>query len=290
VAVQLDRMGIEEAGRSSRALAVAIHLQVPVPSGAVPVEEIAAGLDIIEIQRQPLTSFEGVLLTQPERTNGMILVNSNAGIRRQRFTIAHELLHFLNDKHVKTDAGFHCTRKDISVVNTKHRPGMSRHLRQEAEANRFAIELLAPRYRFDAFLRDPPHLGAVVELARSLNVSKEATARRYIELSKEIIAVFFHHNDYLRYPVTVDGFPDLVLRGKDPMPWLPQNPDADFLTRWQTLDPDEWLTNPKGYTLRGQTLYQHDGCGMTMLRLDGRGPEGADDDAPDSFDHFTQWS
>ena len=50
------------------------------------------------------------------------------------------------------------------------------------------------------------------------------------------------------------------------------------------------LTNPKGYTLRGQTLYQHDGYGMTMLRLDGRGPEDADDDVPDSFDHFTQWS
>ena len=289
MAIQLDRMEIEIAGRSSRALADAIHAQVPVPPGAVPVEEIAAGLDIIEIQKHPLTSFEGALLTQPERTNGAILVNSNAGIRRQRFTIAHELLHFLNDKHVQTDAGFQCTRKDISLANTRHRPGMSRHLRQEAEANRFAIELLAPRYRFEASLRQSPDLDAVVELARSLQISKEATARRFVDLSPDVIAIVFPKKDHLRYATKGDGFPKPALRGKAPMPWLPQQPNSDLLTSWQALDPEDWIANPRGYTLRGQTLYQQDGYGMTILHPDDSGPE-EDDDVPDSFDHLNRRS
>ncbi len=100
-------MEVEEAGYNSRKLAERIHLQLGSLSGAVPVRKIALELDIVEINEAPLTSFEGALLTTAERSYGAIVVNAASKPRRRRFTIAHELLRFLNDKHVQTTNGFH---------------------------------------------------------------------------------------------------------------------------------------------------------------------------------------
>ena len=164
-AYDLDRMEIEEAGDGPGALAEAIHAHLDTSTGAVDVERVALGLDILKIERKPLTTFEGGIVTQPERTDGVILVNSLSEPERQRFTIAHELLHFLNDRHVQSDEGVHCRKTEIGSPPAEVRQGMARRMRQEAEANRFAIELLAPRPRFAPFLRKPADLGEVLRLS-----------------------------------------------------------------------------------------------------------------------------
>ena len=90
----LDRMAVEEVGSNPARLARAIHGQLGLTQGSVPVREIGAALDIDEIRAEPLTNFEGALITTPERGTGKILINSKADPRRRRFTIAHELGHF----------------------------------------------------------------------------------------------------------------------------------------------------------------------------------------------------
>ena len=106
-------------------------------SKAVPIVAIAKALDIVEIRYEVLVSFEGVLLTTAERNVGSILIyaNPNNGTQRQRFTLAHELGHFLNTWHTPhNEAGFMCAKTDIRFGGFQIKPGLSRHEVQELEA------------------------------------------------------------------------------------------------------------------------------------------------------------
>ena len=94
-------------------------------------------MDIVEIRYEVLVSFEGVLLTTAERNVGSILIyaNPNNGTQRQRFTLAHELGHFLNTWHTPhNEAGFMCAKTDIRFGGFQIKPGLSRHEVQELEA------------------------------------------------------------------------------------------------------------------------------------------------------------
>jgi hypothetical protein len=178
--IVLDRMALDDVGLNPQRLAGAIHQQLGDRPGPVPVHEIALALDIIDIREEPLASFEGALVTTPERDCGSILVNSASGRPRRRYTIGHELLHFLNPLHQPPSAGgFQCSRSDLTLADLKHR---ERHFRQEAEANAFAIELLAPLRRVRKFLTGTPDLSKVLVMSDELDLSREASARRFAEL------------------------------------------------------------------------------------------------------------
>jgi hypothetical protein len=161
----LDRVEIEDVGANSERLAEAIHRQLGTCQGPVPVLDIAKALDIIEIREEPLTGFEAALLTTPERGYGSIVVNLDSSPQRRRFSVGHELLHFLNPWHEPTSpSGFRCSRQDM--IETR-RSARDPHRRQEAEANQFSIELLAP----PALAR--PHIEGEADLARVLAMGEE---------------------------------------------------------------------------------------------------------------------
>ena len=136
--VKLDRMEVEDGANTPEGLAAAIHRQLGDIRGPVPVHAIALALDIHDIREKPLRNFEGALQTDAERDFGIILVNENSSLQRRRYSIGHELGHFLCAWHRKTDSeGFRCRKSDMIVTAED-----TDFLRQEAEANRFAIELL----------------------------------------------------------------------------------------------------------------------------------------------------
>lgn len=291
MALVLDRMEIEEVGYNSSRLAAAIHSQVDCNIGPVDVHKIARALDIVEIVTKPLTTFEGGLLTQAERTNGSILVNALASRNRQRFTVAHELLHFLNDKHVQTVDMFKCRASDIRQTGLKVKPGMTRHQHQEVEANRFAVELLAPRTRFNTVLKQTANLNAVLDIAKDLNISKETTARRYVDLYPGPIAILLQKDQRLRYGLYNDDFPQLLISRGDKVPALPQAPANSTLSDIETTDPEDWFRRPYGKEVSAQTLYQQDGYSMTLLILD----QAADEDdehigIEDAFERYNRWN
>ena len=288
--LSLDRMAIDEIGYNSRNLAEEIHRQINAPDKPIDVKSVALALDIVEIVEQPLTTFEGALLTDAERSSGSILVNSSSGPRRGRFTVAHELLHFLNDRHVATEGGFQCRNQDIGAKNIAPMPGMARHLRQEAEANRFAIELLAPVSRFRPYLQQPVDLASVAELSSALELSKEACARRFVDLSSDLIAVVFSRNGRFRYATKSSGFPWLSLRSESSIPLPMSQIKPDGLTDIELANPKDWFDGPPMRELHIQFLAQNKGYGMTLLTLsDSPDPE---DEAPaieDVFDRYTKW-
>ncbi len=100
--VKLDRMTIEEAGPNPKRIAASIHTQLALLSGPVPIHQVAEALDIVEIRQVPLKGLEGALVSTPERDIGSIVVNSASSAQRQRFSVAHELGHFLNPWHKRS--------------------------------------------------------------------------------------------------------------------------------------------------------------------------------------------
>jgi Zn-dependent peptidase ImmA (M78 family) len=172
----LDRMEIEEAGAEPSALAAAIHAQLHHQDKAVPIHAIAAALDIVEIREAPTIGFEGALIMTPDRGQGSIAVNARSSRERQRFTIAHELGHFLNIWHRPTNPNgmFTCRIQDLAQPWSQQNIEHDRHRVQETEANRFAIELLAPRSRMRSFLKGIPDLSHVTAIADRLDLSRES--------------------------------------------------------------------------------------------------------------------
>jgi Zn-dependent peptidase ImmA (M78 family) len=176
--VKLDRMAIEEAGPDPERIAASIHMQLALLSGPVPIHQVAEALDIVEIRQLPLKGLEGALVSTPERDIGSIVVNSASSAQRQRFSVAHELGHFLNPWHKPLDPSgrFACRPEDLRKSWGKLPPEASHHLIQETEANRFAIEFLAPQKFVRPFLRGIPDLTSVLSLSKTLDLSREASA------------------------------------------------------------------------------------------------------------------
>jgi IrrE N-terminal-like domain len=275
--LKLDRMIIEEAGPNPERLAAAIHVQLDHKAGAIAVYEIAEALDIVEITEAPLEGIEGALLTTPDRNVGSNLVNSRSNRHRRRFTCSHELGHFLNLWHQLEDPsrGFSCTRGDLAAGWRKPSPAASRHLRQEAEANRFAIELLAPARLARPFLFGVPDLARVLCLSDTLEVSREAAARRYVELHEQPTALVFSTNGVVRYVERHPEFPFVSCRPGQRLSELPSSDGEDDLSAHVETDPRDWLARPGSGTLVIQTLRQQSGHAMTVLVLDS---ETGDDD------------
>lgn len=116
----------------------------------------------------------------PDTTSGLtfieegvkaIGVNSRHALTRQRFSIAHELGHYLNG-HDSYDSGGTHVESQPSYLNPQQW--------QEIEANEFAAELLMPT---DWLKRDVAEIGADgVALARRYGVSEQAMWIQLLDL------------------------------------------------------------------------------------------------------------
>jgi len=104
----------------------------------IPVEKVARVLEL-RIQRSPLPDdLSGLLVRHPSFDKPVIGVNSLHARVRQRFTIAHEIGHFLLHKkaEVYVDRQFSVSFRNSDSSSAEHR--------NEIQANRFAAELLMP--------------------------------------------------------------------------------------------------------------------------------------------------
>jgi hypothetical protein len=263
----LSRMDLDDAWDRPERIAEAIHKQLQGLGGPIPVHEIAVALDIYEIRIERLTSIEGCLLTQPERTDGAILVNANAPRRRRRFTIAHELGHFLITTHVSADDGrFACRSEDMIEAGNSLNQGLRK--KQEAEANLFAINLLAPRERCRRHLKRIPDLADIVLLADDLDISREAAARRYVELHREPCAVVFAKAGRVLYVSRHEEFPFVKLNRGDPLPLLHGFRDSDDVSEHIDANSEDWVAWNRGKGLVAQMLRQEDDRATILISFE----------------------
>jgi len=285
--MRIDRMELADLGEPSR-IASAIHKQIGEVELPVPVEQIAASTGIIDIEDLETEGFEGGLVTDAEKLEGIILVKKGVLQTRRRFTIGHELGHFLNPWHKpKNGDQFLCSKSDMRQGQSK---SLDRATRMEAEANEFSAELLAPRSRFLRDLRRRPgvDLEQIVSLASRYEMSKEAAARRYVDLHDENCAIVFSRDGVVRYPYRGPNFPFVDTSNGSILPEGSVSQAYDgapgTVSGLQEVGPEIWLSNPRKIMLYEQTLLQQNGFQMTLLSTE------EDEDAEEDAELTDAWT
>jgi Zn-dependent peptidase ImmA (M78 family) len=148
----------------------------------VPVESIAREKGVIVSKRRVESNVSGFLYRNASKRRPVIGVNIAHHPNRQRFTIAHELGHFL------LHAG-DVVHVDDPVNHRDERSGQGTDV-QEVESNLFAAELLMPVQ----FLREDLQRFGTLDLLDEQKV--ESLARKY-GVSNQAMAVRLSYLGYL---------------------------------------------------------------------------------------------
>lgn len=262
--MRLNRIDLADVHRPVT-LARTIHQLLGERDGPIAVEDIAIALDVAEVRLDRFDGFEGMLLTDTVRSSGCILANISKGRQRARFTVAHELGHFLMERHQLSAAvGFTCSTQDMRET----REGRQ-HLRQETQANQFAIELLAPDYLMRPLYSDDPDLRDAQQLRDHLDVSLEACVRRMVERRDEPLAAVWSYQGNVRYFTRGPDFPFVALVKGDRIPRTSTAHRAianakPGCTEFAEADAHSW-TGRSGLELFEQSRVTTNGHAVTLL-------------------------
>jgi Zn-dependent peptidase ImmA (M78 family) len=281
--MKLTRMDLDGTG-SPTGLVSKILKAEPGLALPIPIEELAAQLDITEVRDVTSDKFEGGLITDTTRSSGFILVNRTAIKGRRRFTIGHELGHFLMTTHKPPPGGFQCSRSDMRRWD-KDVPLAQK---MEVEANEFAGLILMPPplwRRETAGLKDPD-LSQIVGLAKKFDVSKEAAARSYAQYHDQLVAVVVAKDGRIdKIYRNITRFPAMCIKQGDSIP-----PSSIlFRGRQNTDQPTEivearselWLESEWGKrlpVLYEQAFLQKGGFALLMLWAEVEEGEEKDDE------------
>jgi len=159
----------------------------------VEVEDIAYALNI-PIRYVGLNGCEGRIIHNEKHS--IITVNSNNEFEsRKRFTIAHEIGHFLmhrNDPINHND--------DVSSLSWFNHKNKHKILNQEYEANEFAAELLLPTSKFISAINGKPFSPELIRsISDTYRVSRTSIIHRFIDCGHHPICVFYAKNNQVHY-------------------------------------------------------------------------------------------
>lgn len=261
---------------------------LPIP---IPIEQLCQQLDITSIGNLETGGFEAALITDELKSSGAILVAADRPRQRQRYSIAHELAHFLIPTHLPTPGEQSlCSTEHFRLVDVQ---ADDRRRRREAEANRLAALLLIPPHVLRPELQKirSPDVGDLVRLARLFDVSKEAVSRAYTDYSREAVAVVVIQNGrVLRSYRNANIFPWIEVAAGQAVPKGsiyhdgPRFPGS--ISAVEECELHLWLGDRearKVVSLTEQVLEQRNGFALLMLHA-----EMADDDDDDEHDRGRQ--
>lgn len=119
---------------------------------------------------EPLQGCDARIIGTEERA--IITVNNGVSIPRQRFSGAHELGHWMEDRGKNS---FACAENQFNKEWSKRNP--------EVKANRYAAELLLPEFLFKEIVKNREIVfDVVIDLSEKFKTSITATAIRLVEL------------------------------------------------------------------------------------------------------------
>lgn len=165
----------------------------------------------LRIREVPANGFDGALIRSKAGQKGIVAVKASIFEKsRKRFTIAHEIGHFIIPHH--RNLGNICEERKIENFD-------SRLNRAEIEANEFAAELLLPsavlRKRFNLAEVSLSQISAV---AVDFGTSLTATIRSFLTLTDLPCAMVWSITNRARWFVRSDSFRFFL-----PLPDLPAN-------------------------------------------------------------------
>jgi len=205
----------------------------------------------LRIREVPANGFDGALVRSKAGQKGIVAVKASIREKsRKRFTIAHEIGHFVIPHH--RNLGNICEDRKIESFD--------RHLNQpEIEANEFAAELLLPsavlRRRFNLAEFSLAQISAV---AADFEASLTATTRSYLTLTDLPCAMVWSVSNRARWFVRSDSFRFFL-----PLSELPANGSfaarifrgESAPTELAPVPPDAWLDRQAAEHV--ETLLEH---------------------------------
>lgn len=263
------QMALADCGSPERLIAaiLAHYADLPVP---VPIVDLSRDAGIIEFEELDTKNFVGALVTDELKSRGSIITQKGLHQYRQRFTIGHELGHFLIPSHVGNQQCSGADLRQSGRANIRQR--------RESEANRFSAGMLMPKFWF---LNDLEKLGSVdvshaQELSARYECSLEAVVGRYVNLSSELCAFVFSLNGVIRYFKTAQNFPALNIIAKSDLPSRSASAKSNLLktgkpSGWTEVSGDIWLRSEWGKptpNVLEQFLIQSNGYKITLLHID----------------------
>ena len=136
---------------------------------------------------------------------GIIKINSSIkDTGQKRFTLAHELGHYFNEKDTRTNPLYRHIDNYLSFNTGK---------KYEDNANLFAAELLMPRPWFNDFIQKRCiNFELIKEIAKYFNVSLSAAAFRYVNIGKYPTAIIYSKDGIVKWSAFHDYFPFKFIR------------------------------------------------------------------------------
>ena len=241
----------------------------------------------------PWSGCEGALVRNPDdAAEWGIFYNGSARPERQRFTIAHELGHFV--LHRDRQADFNCDKSSVYS-------GSETMAVIEREANVFASNLLMPGDVFGKSINGSRiDLHLLSSLAKQFEVSFEALCIRFVQHTSQRAILVCWDNGYLDYECRSRSAVITrarVRRTDDPQEPLPHTvaADVDTAQEWQgvTVSAAIWCSEEAPYmklTEFKHTYSERDRV-LSLLLLESAEPRSwdrswQDDESFDSYDKF----
>lgn len=224
--------------------------------------EALANLHGAMVFYRPLEGCEARLVVNGDR--GAISINSTSTEGRQRFSLAHELAHWICDR--KTGS-FLCAKDDIGPQNAVARS-------VEADANSFASQLILPSYLVDPRIQSKPvTLDIAGELAKDFNASLTAAAIKLVNRSEMPAFVVCHNQSRSLWFRRSAQFPSEFFIARE----LHQDTDAfqiafggtAGLTRPKREPANRWFSGRDAYKLEvtSQSVRLPDATVLSLISL-----------------------
>lgn len=250
-----------------RELVDEIFRQCPNLTLPVPIREIASAVGISAIQPMAADDVEGMLVADETKSHGVIFYRQKSPEGRQRFTIGHELGHFLLLHH---GARQNCLPSDIRAMF-----GSSTLQQLEAEANEFSERLLMPDSEVERSINGvAPTLEALRIIESEFGMSFEAIANKCATFSRKPFALVYSKDGIVRYCWKNNTKFQywIPLKKGDPLPSGGLSLDSSQQEKISNLievNPQVWLGDsqrcPFPNTFLEQTYTQKDGYQVTLL-------------------------
>lgn len=173
------------------------HLRPPIP-----VEKIALAAGITEIKEHPPlanTPIVGALIADDAKDNGVILIQPTPSIGRKRFTIGHELGHFLLLHHDKGSIDLKGQKLHRNLSATE----IAKNQKIESEADAFSTELLLPTHLITPLINSRPSIKDAIKIASQFEMSVQATINRLVNIKVwcSTIIVFLNKDATIQYSI-----------------------------------------------------------------------------------------
>lgn len=125
-----------------------------------------------------------------------------------RFSIGHELGHF--ELHRDSISFAYCSSDDMNDWRSRKR--------RETEANQFSAEILMPDFLFLPLCHGKiPDMNLMTKLATAFRVSLTAASIRFLNVTKEAVAIVFSMQGITSWSIRNANFPFTLKRGGEPV-------------------------------------------------------------------------